>query len=388
MKLTASANPTSAQFRKLGFSIYLILVVIIYGLLPVWVGIAGLIFVYLISFILLNRSSVIIFPFYVYPFMFLIRAQAPSEPILAILPDLFAIASIACCLNQSSIKKSVIPYAALLLPYAFMLVTIVTIHIDDASFLPLVVRQYLLPILFVLGFLISSSRLPNLPIVALKVSINAFGLVSFLSLLNVTGLLSIQPSLEALYPYLNCPTLVCDGVPGRIFFDGNTYNRLNLMTGGALGSSAALFFSLGLVPWLKNSFDFSFDQIAASVTLLLSSLLALSTSIVLPVLFFIFCYLFMVLHWSVALGSCLLVGGFLLSSTFFLEISVTQYVLEALVFNFGEFVSSLRFIDFLFGVGPRFTTQGYEFTPDRFIIDVGLFRIFVETGIFTFVIFY
>ena len=75
-------------------------------------------------------------------------------------------------------------------------------------------------------------------------------------------------------------------------------------------------------------------------------------------------------------------------STLFLDQSPITYFTSNIGIGIMNFVQALDPSSFFFGVGPRITAKGYEFMPAfNFIIDVGMFRVFVETGIFNFILF-
>ena len=74
-------------------------------------------------------------------------------------------------------------------------------------------------------------------------------------------------------------------------------------------------------------------------------------------------------------------------SSAFLDKSPFEYFYSTIGISIIEYFDNLDLNSFLFGVGPRITSVGYVFMPSNFIIDAGMMRVFIETGIINFVLF-
>lgn len=337
-----------------------------------------------------SLGRTILLPFYLFPFMFLIRAQSPDNQILTILPDLFVVLSIVLNVATLKIRKKNMTLLGLIALLSILISSINLYHVGEISYLPLIIRQYSLPLLFLLVVINSSVKNPGLYEEALFISVVSFSLVAILSLLNIEGIILIPRSLEALYPFLNFIENIDNIEQVSRTIESFSFPRLNLFTGGALGSSSALFFILGLVAFFDlQSKPFWVAKIL-SIPLMVAAAGTLSTSLLIALMgYCIAFYITVKRNFVGKLAGILAIIGtvYLITRISVMEKSPIDYFMETSAGNFVKHSFMLDFWEVMFGVGPRLTSAGFEFIPDKFIIDVGIFRVFVESGIIAFILF-
>jgi hypothetical protein len=245
-----------------------------------------------------------------------------------------------------------------------------------------------MPILFIYIIIIYSQSNPNFINKAISISINSFFIVSIFSLLNLFGIINFHSSLPELEPTLTIikNNLVINIERSSIFFI--TLPRLNLLTGGALGSSAAIFVTLAIVTILHDSFS-KIYKIFVFLFLTFTALLTVSASIATPV-FFLFLF-YLLFRYKKVLKFIIFFAGLItiLIAYLFFKFNPLEYFSSTIIKSFVGYFRLMTIQDFLFGIGPRITTNGYEYinTNKFFMIDVGLLRVFVETGFINLVIF-
>jgi hypothetical protein len=346
-----------------------------------------------ISFLGLAKQSakkIILLPFYLFPFIFLIRAQSPDNLILSILPDLTVVLAIVYNLFFFKLNKKDSTLFGLIILLSVLTFFINLIHVGEFRYFAIIFRQYVLPLAFLMVFINSTKIHSDLPEEALFISILSFSLVATLSLMNITGIIFIPRSMEALYPFLNYVENT-DNIKQISRSIGDfSFPRLNIFTGGALGSSAALFFILGLIAFFKLESKRSWVPKILAIPLLLASLACLSVSILTAVVGFVIAFYFLrkASMFNLSGGILGMVGVvYLLINGSIMGISPAEYFIESSLSEFIKFVSKLNFLELMFGVGPRLTSTGFEFIPENFIIDVGVFRVFVESGAIVFLVF-
>lgn len=386
MKLDYSVVLMKANVIRNLFT-YTSLLGIVFGPMSLWASILLFFFGYLyLSF--RNKHFIILFPFYLYPFMFLIRMREPESLSLTILPDLFAIISIIYSFVQHPLKFEYLKYFVLLFLYSIFIGLFAIFHVGEIVFVPVILRQYIIPIFFLLSFLNVAGRDNYLVHDALKISFNSFALVAILSVLNIFNIITIEPSMEALYPYLNFNIEDSSASIGRTFEGASLLPRLNLFTGGALGSSASLFIALGLLPFISKKVGMTLIHKLFSLPLFLAGFLTLSNSVVIPMLIFIFLVFSTKINPFLIGFSIIISSSLVLNASVFLSESLFDYFYNTAVAHFIEFLGRMDFFSFLIGVGPRIASAGFEFVPENFVIDVGVLRVFVEFGVLSFLIFF
>jgi hypothetical protein len=367
-------------------SVYSVILGVAYGPLPVGVAIAMLCFLYLFL-VLRSRDMVILFPFYIYPFMFMLRARDPENLLLIIFPEIFALIPMVFHYIRINVNEKIGAYSHLLFFYAVITALVVMFHVENIYYFPLMFRQYIIPVFFIIFILDITSKRNCLSLYALKISFNSFALVAVLSILNILGVFTIDASLEALYPFLNYSSVGNEQQIGRTFMSGDIFPRLNLFSGGALGSSAAIFIALGLIPYLSKKLEMNWLHRFSSMFLLAAGAMSFSTSILIPIAIFILFIFRTMINWYLTgfiFFLCILVGA---NMTLFVSGTVFDYVYITSMMGFASYLANLDLWAVLFGSGPRFTSSGFEFVPDNFVIDVGVLRVFVETGAVSFIIF-
>jgi len=341
---------------------------------------------------LANQSAgrTILLPFYLFPFMFLIRAQSPDNIILSVLPDLSVIIAIVVHFTTSKIRRSNLGLFGLICLLSSIIFTINVYHVGELSYSALIVRQYVFPLVFLFVVVNSTLKNPGLHEEALFISLVSFSLVATLTLLNISGIIFIPRSMEALFPFLNFieDTDNIEQISRSI--GGISFPRLNLFTGGALGSSAAIFFILGLVALFNLQRKSFWVAKILSIPLLVAAAASLSTSLIIALMGYSIAFYFTVKgnFGGKLVGSIGIIGiGFLLTSISIMGLSPIDYFMETSAGGIVKHSFTLDFWEVMFGVGPRLTSAGFEFIPDKFIIDAGIFRVFVESGIIACILF-
>lgn len=334
-------------------------------------------------------KSVILFPFIIYPFMFVIRAQGPEYLFVKLIPDIFTIVAIILHIAKNGISTRHYQIFLILAFHSLMTLLICIFHLNDSNYLFVLVRQFTLPIVFLIIFINAAEKNIYLPLAALKLSIISFSIIGIIALLNITKIVQVEPSIEALYPFLNFSPESSNGdqIIGRKLTDSLILPRLNLLTGGALGSSAAIFCALGFVCIYFLKVYKKFMYFFLSIFLLISGLLTLSTSILISIICSIFVFAPKKTRIFIIMLSFPFFGFLLSKSEIFIGETPLGYLANSSIVGFLKFISELSITQILFGVGPRIVSEGYLFVPNLFIIDVGLFRVFVETGILNFLLF-
>jgi hypothetical protein len=346
-----------------------------------------------LSFLGLAKQSAgrtILLPFYLFPFMFLMRAQSPENILLSVLPDISVVMAISIHFMTSNISRRNLGLFLLISLLSIVTFTINVFHIGELNYSALIVRQFILPLVFLFVVINSTLKNPGLHEEALFISIISFSLVATLSLLNIIGIIFVPRSMEALLPFLNF-------IEGEDNIEqisrniaGISFPRLNLFAGGALGSSGAIFFILGLVALFNRQIKPAWVLKILSVPLLLAAVATLSTSIIIAL--FGYCIAFYFSgnrNFSVkVIGSVGIVSiVFLLTGISVMGMSPIDYIMETSIASFVRHTIALNIWEVMLGIGPKITSAGYEFKPDNFVGDVGIFRVFVESGIITFILF-
>jgi hypothetical protein len=333
------------------------------------------------------NNAIILYPFFIYPFMFLLRAHDPGNFILILLPDILTLVAVFFAFFFRKGKNLNKIFYQLTFIYIVLSFFILIIHVKEFLFIPVIFRQFSLPVLFMLAFVRVSFVEQKLPFDALKISIISFSIVCFLSILNAFDIIVINPSYTALYPYLNYE-FDSDLIAGsRSVLEGSNFPRLNLFTGGALGSSAAIIFGLGLVAFFasKNYLNVLFKIL--SFPLFISSFLSFSVSVIIPIILLFIYFSFLKFNKFVFFFLIGLLITLLSSVVFLTGQSPFDYARSTSFSGLVSYINSMNLFMFLFGIGPRLTSEGFVFIPSLFFIDIGIFRVFSETGIFIFCLF-
>lgn len=327
------------------------------------------------------------------------------------------------------------PEILLLVAYGTLIFFINLYHVNDVNYIPIIFRQYLLPIIFLCLYIIYNiSKENRRPYISgISFSIISFGIISAISLLIISSLLRIPRFIPELFPYLNyspdftpnevrslgydaiSPTSgfplaeasTASGFPKPALAELSKINkptfdelmaaglmqstrhipfigwvfRLNLYAGGVIGSSGAILFALGLAP-LLNTTLFPRILVVCSVVLIIASMMTISVSIFIPIGILIF-----------VLSMKYIRRGFfiplLLSSIFlflmtqmnvFVGITPLNYILGSSGSLIVNYLENIDLTAFAIGIGPGIFNKSFYHLPENFISDVGIFRVFVENG--------
>ncbi|MBU3606134.1 hypothetical protein IEN92_05140 [Polynucleobacter sp. MWH-Creno-3A4] len=159
--------------------------------------------------------------------------------------------------------------------------------------------------------------------------------------------------------------------------------RLNVYAGGVIGSAGAMLFAIGLIPLLNRSF-FTRVYIFPSVALLVSSVLTISVSIFVPIGLFLFLLSLKFLrarHFIIYVALFLIFLFFMSEVNLFVDKSPLDYIMSSSVNLMADYFNAIDMQKFLVGVGPGIFNKHFYNLPTNFISDVGIFRIFIESGI-------
>lgn len=335
------------------------------------------------------RNSLLLLPFLLYPFMFLIRIPDHQNTILAIIPDIAAMLAILGFFIRQGRRIRFNLMSMLLLVYAILNFINPAVHIFDAGALPYIFRQYVLPIIFTIVFLNASQKDGSLPQRALLLSIFSFSLVSVITLLNYLDIISIPPLFEEIYPYSSYILDIETGIThGRSIVGSEIIPRINLFIGGALGSAAAILVSLAII----SLFNFVSRigrglAIVCGVLLMTAAFLSLSYTILLPVIFSIAVFTYKRINIIYGLPIAFALTFYLINSIDLAGMSAYQYLNEYIISSLYKLLTSNSIMAFLVGNGPKLTTSAYVYVTGSSAVDVGIFRILFEQGIVNFTFF-
>jgi len=333
--------------------------------------------------------NLILIPVVFYPFMFLLRSFDSDSVLLSIAPDLLTL-FVVCLFGIHCLPSMKRKFILFVLAFHVMLTYILVLyHVADLRFLLIAFRQYSLPVLYIAVFIAAGEKYPGLPLSAVKHSIISFGLVCLVALLNFFEFFRINSSLEALYPYLN---YVADSQfqdPGRLIFGSFNFHRINLFVGGAVGSSAAILVCLGLIGFTQSQAIPGFIFRFFGIVLIISSILTLSVSLFIPIfLFLAINYLAGVWRIKISFVFWFLFLIIFFGPNIFLDRNPVEYFRSTIYSESLDYLANIDYSKFLLGVGPRFVSAGYEFVPESLLVDVGIFRVFVESGFINMLLFF
>jgi hypothetical protein len=318
----------------------------------------------------------------VYPFMFLIRNSNDSQ-ILILLPEIVIFMSFIISfifLNKNNIYVIEKKTFSLILLFVLLSSFINIFHIGTLEYYPIFIRIYLFPLLFFLTLASIIKRNNNILLEALHTSILSFGIVGVIALFNYFDLINIKN-----FQYLK--------IAARDTFFFLQMKRLDPLTSGAFGSAGAIMFTLGfiLIFLKKEKFNKKIN-IFFSLVLLLGGTLSLSYSLIIPIISIL--AIFFLLKKKVKFLKyfnilfCFILFYFLLNANFFLQQNVVEYIMGSYLNSYLNFFLNLTFKEILFGSGMPINTLNYLYVPEKFISDVGIVRVFTETGIINFTVFF
>lgn len=365
--------------------VYCSILNLIYGIHPLSIIIFLAIYT---VFCLKDKSNCFLFPFIIFPFQFLIRVQQPNDTILVLLPEFTILVSIFCYFLHKGIKLPSCNLNITLLLMIYCINTFLTniINLPEITYFPILIRQNILPIILLIIF-INVDYYYDLSKRAFKLSILSYFLISVIVILNITETIRINPINSTYYPFLDFNgSWISDNYEGRKIL-GYSIPRINLFVGGAIGSAAAIFFAIGLLPFFLKIEIKNLLYKLAGMALIFVSLFTLSYSIVIPLCLFIYIRLTDNKYFKLFSAIVILFFIYILNLDLFMNKSTYEYFSETSFSGFLDFTNSINIVNILIGVGPRVIADGFYFVPENFIIDVGILRVFVETGIINFLVF-
>jgi len=321
--------------------------------------------------------------------MFLIKIPDHTNVFLIALPDIVSLLSILFYLASMIANKDLtINHRNLTTCLAILIVLNISIpllHVLSIEAIPVIFRQYIIPIVFALVFLNASEKDESLVSTALTVSILSFSIVAAVSTLNYLGIFTIPPVFEDVYPTVNyLRSLEDNTIYGRSLLGSDTLMRMNPMLGGALGSSAGILMTLSIITLLKFGHGIhSGLRFVPAIFLGVAAILTISSSIFFPIIFGIMLYVY------IRLGNLILVPGFIvvfviINIVEFTNVSIADYFYDAFIMNIFNTLDGNTITSFLFGNGPKFASSFYSYSSREYSGDIGIFRVLVESGIVTF----
>ncbi len=358
---------------------FLSLINLIFNPINILIALIPLIAVFFFS--LINSTKyLVISSVIIYPFWFLIRNEYENIYII-LLPELTII--FCFILNFIVFRNFKIKMLDKYIFYSLILYLIFSIlislyHIKDINFLIPLIRMFLIPLLFLITLLSVLKKNKNILKEVLHLGILSFGFISILALLNHFEFIFIEIKYHNL------------GDIKRSFLSSeNQYTRLDLNLSGAWGSAAAIIFSFGsILIFLKKEKFYFFNYTFLGIIMIFTSILTLSYSVVLSLIIIFVLLIFSIQrkwYYNLALALCsLTVIYFLINIKFFLEESLLDYFLRRYLKTYIEFISNIEISEFLFGFGTRIIMGDFIFEASKSILDIGIFRVLTETGIFNF----
>ncbi len=380
--------------NKFFFFFFYILILISFAIkLPPIVILGGMISLMSIH-VFLFPSDFLYFPFIIYPFRFLIRVSDIDSIFLSLLPEAITIISLIFFLVNISLPRNIIKVSKTI----FYLVTFITlstlilfihgIYYESMYFLA-VLRTYILPFAFTLA-VINFSRLnnffPNSALTLYMISTSIIALICLLQYFNFYHL----PNNDLMF----YRTHIAGGFDDRALYESERsigtfiLPRLNLLSGGSLGSSAGFFFAIGIL-WQTSLFKTrKLLRILLSCMCILSSLLTLSFSILNTLLIFGLIYFLVGNKGKYSLFSSVFskILLFLLFLPLFFLIKIGDMTLNEYIIltYFSSSESNLSLSTILVGFGIDYFSVNYNIIPENNIGDIGVYKIFFQTGIFSF----
>ena len=317
----------------------------------------------------------------IYPFWLIIRNSSDSQ-ILILLPEIVIFLSFIInfiFLNKNKVYLIEIKTFSLMFSFLLLSSLINIFHVGKLEFALVFIRLYLFPLLFFLTLASVIKKNNDIMLEALYTSILSFGIVALIALLNYFDLINVKD--------FNSLKIAVRDV---IFF--SKIKRLDPLISGAIGSAGAMFFTMGIIlVYLKKRFN-KITNIILSLGLLLAGILSLSYSLIYTIIIVIFmCWITKKNNYFLSIIFSLffiIFIFFMLTTNFFLNQSVLSYIGSSYLYSYLSFFSNLTFIEILFGNGMPINMYNFYYVPEKFISDVGIGRVFTETGIINFFIFF
>ncbi len=371
----------------ISFLIYICLINLSFNPISSLVGLSFLIFVIFFS-IILSYIHQYLLPFYIYPFMFLIQNQDPENIIIKLLPELSILIASAFFLLKRKIYLYEKNLFFFLILFSVLICFASYLHILQVFFIPALIRQYILPVIFLIIFINASLNKNDLPFEALKICIYSFSIISVIALLNQYELIEkvvVNESLRHRYSVIclndfTAILLMCT--------ENNNIARLDPLVSGSVGSAAAILLMLGIVSIYLSDKNNNFLKYF-SLPLFGASILTLSVSILFPIIYF--CLIILLKYKKYF--KILLVPFIFISFLFLTNVSLHgqesgyKYFESSILTALYNHFKNIELVNVFFGSGPIIDSNKFKYFPENFIIDVGIFRVLLENGLLIFVFF-
>lgn len=364
--------------------IFLSLLNLVFNPINLYFGFMLLIF-FLLIFVYFNHANIALLPFYFYPFYFLFKNQYPEISIFSILPEISVLISFIYIFFEQKIKICEKHLIFLILLLSFSLTFFNFLSILDIYFLPALIRQYSLPLIFLVFFITASLNNHKLPREAFRICIIAYGVIATIALLNYFDIINIfQTTFNR--EFTGCSTKI-----GQTFLpckDLKVIFRLNPLLGGSVGTAASILCVLAIVIIL-NFKKTDRHLILFVIPLIFTIFFALSFSTVIPISITIGVIILSKYSMYLKQISLILVIIFILFMSklgLYGEKSTFMYFKLTVLDGLINFYSKVDFINIFFGSGPVINSNKFEYFPNNFIQDIGILRVLTETGIFNFTI--
>lgn len=379
--------------NKFSFGIFymLILISFIFKLPPL--VILGSMISLMVVHVFLFPDDFLLFPFIVYPFRFVIRVPDIDTVFLSLLPEAITIISLIAFLIKIRIPKSLEVvsktkfYLTIFTVFSTLIILLHGIFYESMYFL-VVLRTYVLPLIFTLAVVHCAGRKKDIPYNALTFYMISTSIIAIISLSQYFNLYKL-PSNELIF----YRTHVAGGYDDRALYESERsvgsfiLPRLNLLSGGSLGSSAGFFFAVGIL-WQTTIFrKRKFLRVILSGVCILSALLTLSFSILNTFLILILIYLFVgkVNKRSIFSSTIfrMLLALLFVPVLFYLRIG-EKTLIEYVIGTYMESPATMLPISTIFfGFGIDYFSAKYSIVPDNNIGDIGILKIFFQAGIFS-----
>ncbi|HKZ16128.1 MAG TPA: hypothetical protein VJ161_01510 [Geobacteraceae bacterium] len=348
-----------------------------------------------------NKNMTLLYPFAIFPFKFVIRAPDFDGVFLVVLPDIIVLTTIIIYILQVlstklTMRRKRLALSVLLLLHIFFSALILYFHVFDIGYIPILIRTYFLPLLFLFVMIRASLDDGMLPQHALRIFVISITFVACLALSQYFSIIKIPSNEQYLQPLF----LSAGNKEGSLRYAsravivlGDVF-RINLLTGGGIGSSGAVFVLVsilcfaGLISGINRIMLYVMGFVC-----FFAGLLSASTSVIIPISVFILLLNLPKRKQSLFKSLLLLLSTLpLLYAIYKVEIindtSAINYYMPIAYDVMTESFSNVNLNSILFGTGPAIFSSGYELVPDRYIIDVGIFLVLQETGFFNFIVFF
>jgi len=380
--------------NKLLYSIYLLIVFLsIWGPIPNNTGGIIIILFFLLWFCF-DKNFIFLSPALTVPFIFILKAKSVDSLVIATLTDIMMVLAITYYFlininSFSSIKKNVsIPVFLIILHLLYTCLNGL-FYIQEITMYLVFLRTYALPLLYLLVLILVSKNNSRIPLNGFRFFLISLFIVQSIAIFQYYDFIKIPSDNAILGKYVT-------GIEGDFDYKTNItvpkrdligllLPRLNMLTGGSVGSSASIVFVLGLLSLFsiraKDHFNNVF-KIIISFVLLLAAVLTISTSILISILIFSFFYLSYRNKNLNKIFSFYIIPLFLILSSSSLisingDLRIIDYI-ELIYFNDNY---SFLDLDWILGKGPILFSSGFNLIPENYIIDVGIFRVMQESGI-------